>query len=202
MPWELIPVLSWIALRAKCRHCRVPISALYPVVEISAALVAVWAFLAVPPEMVWQTCFLGWVLLTLAIIDWRTLTLPDVLTLPLIATGLAAVGFQDKELLISHALAAVTGLCAFVLIGVAYRRVRGVEGLGLGDAKLFAAAGTWLGPWGLPSVLLIGSLSALAWATLLAVSEKRLNGSRKLPFGTFLSAGIWLVWLYGPIEFK
>jgi len=89
------------------------------------------------------------------------------------------------------------------LAGVAwaYRRLRGREGLGLGDAKLFAAAGAWVGAFALPSVLLGAAVSALAAAAVMVLCGRSLSRSSALPFGPFLAAATWAVWLYGPIRF-
>ncbi len=84
---------------------------------------------------------LGWTLLALAAIDLRHYLLPDVLTLPLIPAGLAVAYALDPARLPDHALGAALGFAAFAAIGSAYRRLRGREGLGLGDAKLLGGGG-------------------------------------------------------------
>ena len=76
-----------------------------------------------------------------------------------------------------------------------YRRLRGREGMGLGDAKLLGAAGAWVGWQGLAGVLLIAAVTGLATAVVL----RRTSLSDALPFGPFLALGIWLTWLYGPL---
>ena len=87
-------------------------------------------------------------------------------------------------------------------IGLAYRRLRGREGIGLGDAKLFAAAGAWLSWTGLPSVLLLAAAAGLAGHLLAArLTGRRLKG-RELPFGPYLARALWLVWLYGPVSLE
>ena len=122
--------------------------------------------LAVEPPSAWLAALLGWWLLALALIDLRAWRLPDVLTLPLIAAGLAAAALgllPAVDLL--HALAgAAVGYLALAGIGWAYRRLRGRDGLGLGDAKLLAAAGAWLGVESLPWLVLIAALLGLALA--------------------------------------
>lgn len=200
-PLDLIPLVSWLVTRRKCRYCGGRISWFYPAVELAAALIALWGAVVVPSEVVIQTCLLGWTLLVLAVIDWRTMTLPDVLTLPLAVAGLLAIGLYDQSSLLEHAAAAGAGFLVFACVAYLYKRVRGKHGLGLGDAKLFAAGGAWLGLAGLWSVLLIGTFSALVWAGLLAWRCGRLDTMSRLPFGPFLCLGIWLVWLYGPLQF-
>jgi leader peptidase (prepilin peptidase)/N-methyltransferase len=78
--------------------------------------------------------------------------------------------------------------------------VRGREGLGLGDAKFLAAAGAWVSWQGLPSVILIGAASAFAFAVARIIAGATSAEAQKVPFGTFLCLGTWLlVWLYGPL---
>jgi leader peptidase (prepilin peptidase)/N-methyltransferase len=90
---------------------------------------------------------------------------------------------------------------AFRGLSLAYRRLRHREGLGQGDAKLFAAAGAWLGTAALPQVILLATAAALAMATGLALAGTRLRADTALPFGPFLALAIWLIWLFGPLEF-
>lgn len=198
---DLIPIVSWLALRRRCRYCATTISGFYPAMEIAACVVGLWAAVAVPPDMLWQTCLLGWTLLALAVIDWRTLLLPNVLTLPLAGLGLVIIGLLAPSALAAHAVATGTGFLVFIAIAYIYRRMRGIDGLGPGDAKLFAAGGAWVGLTGLWSVLLIASLSALVWAGMRCWRQGRIDPRARLPFGSFLCGAIWLVWLYGPLQF-
>src|SRR5262249_2446756 len=79
-PLELVPVLSWAVLGGKCRHCGGAIARIHPVTELASLLLALWAVLAVPPELAPATSVLGWVLLAIALIDLRHFIIPDVLT--------------------------------------------------------------------------------------------------------------------------
>jgi leader peptidase (prepilin peptidase)/N-methyltransferase len=96
-------------------------------------------------------------------------------------------------------LGAFAGFAALALIASVYRRVRGREGLGLGDAKLLAAAGAWLGWHGLPSVVLIAAVSALAVALAAASGGGKLAWTSRIAFGPHLALAFWLVWLFGPV---
>jgi leader peptidase (prepilin peptidase)/N-methyltransferase len=198
---DLLPLVSWIALAGRCRHCRAPVGWLYPGLEAGALLIALWAVLIVPHPWLWPTCALGWTLLALAVIDVRHMLLPDALILPLLAAGLALCllggdGLSCRDRLIGAAI----GLAVPLLIRALYRRLRGREGLGLGDAKLLAAAGAWLGWAGLPGVILIAAAAALVVELARAVIEGRLETRRPLPFGPYLCLAIWLIWLYGPLQ--
>jgi leader peptidase (prepilin peptidase)/N-methyltransferase len=88
-----------------------------------------------------------------------------------------------------------------MLLREIYRRLRGREGMGMGDAKLLAAAGAFVAWEGLPSVILISSLTALLAALFQGLREGGLSLTDRMPFGTFLCFGTWLVWLYGPLTF-
>jgi leader peptidase (prepilin peptidase)/N-methyltransferase len=193
---DLVPLLSWISLRGRCRYCREQISALYPLIEIAAIFVALWSVIAVDDGLVWATCFFGWTLLVLVVIDYQTLILPDALTLTVIPTGLLVSYLIDPEDLLSHAVGSLAGFASFAAIATIYRSLRGRTGLGLGDAKLLAGIGAWVGWSGLPAVVLIGAGSALAAVCVMRGLGRRLSRTTRIPFGPYLALGGWLVWLY------
>jgi leader peptidase (prepilin peptidase) / N-methyltransferase len=95
-PLSLVPVVSWIVQQGKCRHCRGTINPAYPLVEIAALAVALWAMTIVSGWLLAASCLLGWLLLALALIDARTYLLPDVLTVPLLAGGLVVTVAIDQ----------------------------------------------------------------------------------------------------------
>lgn len=128
---------------------------------------------------------LGLWLLVIAVIDLKTLRISDMLSLPLMVFGLIFAGFQDIRILADHLIGAGVGFLVLGLVGEFFFRLRGREGLGLGDAKLFAAAGAWLGWQALPMVLLVAALGGLCWALL-----RRERG--ELAFGPWLALGFWL----------
>lgn len=196
---DLVPVLSWLVRRGRCRHCGAAISALYPGVELAALGLALWAAALLSGWLLWASCALGWTLLALAAIDWRHQLLPDPLTALLIVAGLAVAYTLGGGALAHHAIGAAAGFAALALIRMAYSALRGREGLGLGDAKLAAAAGAWVSWTGLASVVLIAALAALAVALVGALRGAELRPDSRLPFGPYLALGTWLVWLYGPI---
>jgi leader peptidase (prepilin peptidase) / N-methyltransferase len=198
-PADLVPILSWLAFKRRCRHCGSPVSWFYPNIEVAALLVAVWAITATDGWIVWVTCVLGWTLLALAVIDSRHLILPDVLTLPLVAAGLGVAAMLHRGLPVEHMIGAVVGYAVFKTIGLTYRLLRGRPGLGHGDAKLLAAAGAWVSWQGLPSVVLIAAGSALLAVLATALVRGTPKASRRLAFGPYLCLGTWLVWLYGPL---
>ena len=142
----------------------------------------------------WITCILGWWLLTLAWIDADSFRLPDALTLPLILAGLGEALWRDPDQLTARAAGAAIAYTALWALAAFYRRLRGREGLGMGDAKLLAAGGAWLGVVPLPDVLLLAACSALAYALLRGAE---IRATLKVPFGPFLAGAIWLAWLWG-----
>ncbi len=196
---DLLPLVSFALSGGRCRHCKSPISRLYPAVEIAAIVIALWAALMLSGWLVWAGCALGWALLALAAIDQEHMLLPDPLTLPLIPAGLLVAYALDPRLLVPHAIGAGTGFAAFALIGWAYKALRGRAGLGLGDAKLLAGAGAWLSWQGLPSVVLIAAVAALLVLLARSFAGRLISPTTPVPFGPYLCLGTWLVWLYGPL---
>jgi leader peptidase (prepilin peptidase) / N-methyltransferase len=199
MPRDLVPLVSWQLTRGRCRRCGHSLGWFYPAVELAAVAVAGASLIGDRGVEAWLDALLGWSLLTLGWIDIRSWRLPDILTLPLIALGLAASWLFAPEELLDRAAGIVTGYICLWLVACGYRWLRGREGLGLGDAKLLAAAGAWVGASGLPSVVAGGATAALVTAGGLMLIGVRLKRTSALPFGPFLALATWLVWLFGPI---
>jgi leader peptidase (prepilin peptidase)/N-methyltransferase len=198
-PADLVPIASYLMLRGRCRYCDAKIGHFVLLIEIAALVVAAWAVVQTSGAVLAASCVFGWMLLLLAIIDWRVQLLPDAITLPLMLAGLTVAAIVFREHLADHLIGGVAGFAIFALAAFAYRKLRGREGLGLGDAKLLGAIGAWVSWTGIPTVILWGSILGLAYALARALSGRGLRLSDCLPFGTFLAAGGWLVWLYGPL---
>ena len=196
---DLVPVLSWLSLRGRCRYCRAPLGLFFPSMELGAVAVVLWAATVHSGGEFWASCGLGWILLALSALDMRYFLLPDFLTLPLLAAGLLANAFLDRDFPSAYIIGAAAGYVFVRLLRLAYRKLRGREGMGLGDAKLLAAAGAWVSWSGLPSVVALAALAALAIVLLLSLLRRRFDPHRHVPFGAFLSLGLWIVWLYGPL---
>jgi leader peptidase (prepilin peptidase)/N-methyltransferase len=199
-PAELVPLLSFLALRGKCRQCRARIDLFHPAVELAALGVAIWAACIDDGIRLWADCSLGWALLALGWIDARHMVLPDMLTLPLILAGLGFALIVEPGSIADHAAGAAIGWLIFWAVARLYRAVRGRDGLGEGDAKLLAAAGAWVTWTGLGPVMLLA-----AGTGLLAALGQRLRGGRPtaatvIPFGPPLAFATWLVWLYAPLS--
>jgi len=198
-PAELLPVLGWCLKRGVCGSCRQPIPLHYPLVELAALALALWALAATAGTLAWVSCLLGWTLLTLSVIDARHFWLPDRLTLPLLLAGLGVTAWLMPAALPGALLGAVCGYAGFAAVGWLHLRLRGKPGLGLGDAKLLAAAGAWVGAAALPSVVVWAALGGLLFAALAALLGRR-SLDAPLPFGPFLALGFWVTWLHGPLE--
>lgn len=198
-PGELVPLVSWMISRGRCRHCGAVFGWFYPAIELAALAVALIALAVDDAEAAWLDALLGWWLLALAWIDLRRWILPDALTLPLILAGLLAAVAFDPDALAHRAFGAALGYVALRLIAWAYARLRGREGLGQGDAKLLAAGGAWLGAMALPQVILLAAVGGLIAAAALRLSGTPIRAHSALPFGPFLALAIWALWLFGPL---
>lgn len=188
-----------MALARRCRFCPARISPYYPLVELAAGAIGAVSLVLLPPAQAVVAAVLGWWLLALALIDLRCLILPDALTLPLVVAGLglAAAGEQPGWLpapaLADAAIGASAGFLGLLAVAAAYRALRRREGLGLGDAKLAAAAGAWLGWQALPMLLLLSALGTLAAALALRTP---LRADTALPLGPGLAAAFFGLYLW------
>jgi leader peptidase (prepilin peptidase)/N-methyltransferase len=190
---ELVPLVSYVQQRGRCRHCSALIDPVHPLAEASCALVGSLALALVPGWAALSGAVFGWTLVALALLDLRHFWLPDALTLPLLALGLALGPAPAAERVLAAVLAG-GGLLAVALL---YRALRGREGLGLGDAKLAAAAGSWLSPGLLPPLLLLASLAGLGLAMAGRERLARRGWLTRVPFGACLALAAWLLWLAG-----
>jgi leader peptidase (prepilin peptidase)/N-methyltransferase len=143
---------------------------------------------------------LGLLMLAIALIDARFFIIPDGIGASAMALGLANIAFERWREMPSPALDAMIRAAAmsaaFFIFRFAYRRLRGREGMGLGDVKLAAVAGIWLDWPSLPIAVEIAALGALGFVALRLIRTRRApDPSAKLPFGTFLAPAIWVCWL-------
>ncbi len=195
---DLVPLLSYAILRGRCRTCLGRIAPRHWHIELAAVAVAASALsVGTAPGRVWTDCVLGWTLLALAWIDWESMILPDVLTLPLIAAGLLATFSLDPAAVTDHAAAAALGYTAFRVLAAVYRRLRSRDGLGEGDAKLLAAIGAWVGLEDLPVVVFGAAFVGLAWALLQSLRGRKMDASTAIPFGPCLALACWVMRLQG-----
>ena len=203
-PWRMIPVLSWALSGGRCAECGSVIPIRYPLIELASGLIGVWAgFHSADFATALMTGVLGWNLLIIALVDAEHFWLPDQLTLPLFVSGLiAAVLLHPAGLPVampSALIGAAVGFGGLWLLARLYKLVRGREGLGGGDPFLLGAGGAWVGWTGLPSVLLWASAAGLSVVLAMLIVRRQVSATDRLPFGVFLSIGVWLTWLYGPL---
>ena len=221
--YDNLPIVSWIALAARCRHCRAPIPWIYPAVEAATALLFLLVFLLRGPAPAFlDQAWLGASLIALMVIDYRHQILPDLLTLPGIAAGLAfsllrpgaanPIG-PGGALRSAIAGAAIGYAIPWAINGLyhAWQAIRRVpraareDGIGQGDYKLLAMIGAFLGPAVLLFVLFLGSITGAA-AGLILMRLRGYGWKSRLPLGVFLgAAGIvailvgrpWVDWYLG-----
>lgn len=200
-PLDLVPVLSFLFGRGRCRHCGTTIALRYPVTEL---LCAAWAVL------LYERVGLGWdypllaawgfLLIALTWIDLDFQLLPDVITFPgtLIAIAAALLQAEHWPQGAHHALLGVVlGSGILWLLAWGYLKVRRIEGMGGGDIKLAAMFGAVLG-WKLTLLtLFVASFAGALWGLSL-MAARRGTGQTALPFGTFLAPAAMVVFLWGP----
>ncbi len=197
---DLIPLCSWIVNSGTCRHCRARIPLLYPSVELAFLAAAILASLLAPSPFVLPAILLGWILIVLSAFDIIGFVLPDFLTYALAAGGLGLAAHSGAGMALESAAGFVAGGASLLLVNSAYRLVAKRDGLGLGDVKLFAAAGAWVGCEGLPQVLLIASVLGLGFAAIYPFGPAKSFLMKKIPFGAALCAALWAAWIWEPLS--
>jgi len=193
---ENIPLLSWLVLRGRCRHCAAPISIQYPLVELLSGVcsaIVVWKY-----GLAWQSAaalIFTWTLIALSGIDLHTQLLPDQMTLPLLWLGLA---ISLVPLFVSSSASIVGAIIGYLSLWSIYwlfKLSTGKEGMGYGDFKLLAALGAWMGASALLPIALLSSLvGALIGGVFLAVQGR--DRTTPIPFGPFLASAGWIWFVF------
>ncbi|MEC5215823.1 leader peptidase (prepilin peptidase)/N-methyltransferase [Actimicrobium sp. GrIS 1.19] len=194
---ENIPVLSYLALRGKCRQCKTPISIRYPLVELFTGLLSaalVWHFGAGLAGM--ATLVFAWLLIAMSCIDADTQLLPDDLTYPLLWCGLLVNLNATFVPLDEAVIGAALGYVSLWTIYWAFKLLTGKEGMGYGDFKLLAALGAWMGWKMLPAIVLMSSVVGAVVGIALIVFSKR-GRDNPIPFGPYLAAAGMISLLFG-----
>jgi leader peptidase (prepilin peptidase) / N-methyltransferase len=195
--YDNIPLLSFLFLMGKCRHCRHPISLRYPIVESLIALLSLFLFTTygISFQYLLLLLFAG-TLVTISFIDLDHRIIPDVLSLPGVAAGWAVSLFPWSVYWLDSLIGTLAGGGSLYLVAIAYERITGREGMGGGDIKLLAMIGAWMGWQALPLIVLIASLTGavIGMVFILCAGE----GYRfRIPFGPFLSLGTLLYLFFG-----
>lgn len=193
---ENIPVISYLFLKGRCSSCKTHISMQYPFIEIATALLSI--FIAWKIGFGWQVLaalVFTWTLITLALIDAKTMLLPDNLTLPLMWLGIAVNYNELFVSLQSSVLGAMIGYMSLWTLFQVFRLVTGKEGMGYGDFKILAAIGAWGGWQILPFTVFFASLLGAVIGILMMTIQKQ-KESQPIPFGPWLAlAGfIGFIW--------
>lgn len=158
-----------------------------------------WRVLRLRPEILTLSVVLAVVLIVASLIDLDRLILPDALTLPLIAVGAPVTLWVGHHSLSWWAASAAAGYAVIWCLDWLYFSLRNRHGIGMGDAKLLAASGAWLGMASLPTVLLWATGSALTASLVASAFGREFKLDLKLPFGPAIALGFWMTWLYGPL---
>jgi len=193
---ENIPLVSYLILRGRCRHCKAPISPRYPAVEALTALLsgyAAWHF-GFTFAALGALVFI-WALIALSFIDLDTQLLPDSLTLPLLWLGLALNLGETYAALPVAVIGAMAGYLSLWSVYWLFKLMTGKEGMGYGDFKLLAAIGAWLGWKALPFTILASSAVGAVVGIVLIVAARH-GRNVPIPFGPYLAAAgvIALFW--------
>lgn len=201
-PRDNVPLLSWVLLRGRCRHCGWHIPWRYPLIELAAAALFLLDYLTFGLTLeaagIAVFCLL---LLGLAIMDAETLFLPNAFTLPGIGLGVVYSGLTEGWYGVALSLAcALAAALILLLIRGAYWLIRRQEGMGMGDAKLLAMVAAWLGPWQTLFAFTLGALSAAIFGLVLIARKRGKN--IPLPFGSFLSAATLYTVFFGKQTIK
>jgi leader peptidase (prepilin peptidase)/N-methyltransferase len=193
-----VPVVSFLLLRGRCRACRYPIRWRYPLVETATGLLFVssWVRFGLVWETVVAAVFCS-IMVALAMIDLEHFLLPDALTLPGIALGIACSPVVTWTNVVSSVLGAALGVGALRLLIFVWFRLRKEQGMGLGDVKMLGTIGAFLGAQLTLVALLVASLTGAVVALTLLLSGK-MTRKGKLPFGFFLALGALVALFFGP----
>jgi leader peptidase (prepilin peptidase)/N-methyltransferase len=201
--WQNLPVISWIALRARCATCRAPISWRYPAVEALTGLAFVALWRGLTPSFAFAIAAIFTLLMiVLFFTDYDHQLLPDLVTLPGFGVGLAAawynpfLGDPGWPRIVASLSGAALGSGILWGIGALYSRIRGVEAMGFGDVKMMALVGAFTGPAGVAVTLFAASIvGALTGLALIPLKGKTLQNA--LPFGCFLAPAAVVALLWG-----
>jgi leader peptidase (prepilin peptidase) / N-methyltransferase len=189
--FDNVPVLSYLLLRGRCRYCKAPFSPRYLMVELLAGMLSFATFMmavyvplaegAAPELVAWQLRFvLCLSLLVIVFIDIDRWIIPDVIVLPLAAIGVLVAVIEPSWLGVGWPAAlgsALGGWALFAGIRWLYLKLRGIEALGLGDAKLLAMVGAWTGPVGLAWCIGAGAVQGLLVAVPMTLLGRKIANS-------------------------
>jgi leader peptidase (prepilin peptidase)/N-methyltransferase len=193
-PWDNIPVLSWMLLGGKCRSCRLPISPMYPLVELSTGLIWALLFWHVGPTLhALGGALFFTILLGIALTDFRNYIIPDEFTVGGLVVGLLLAAAGGMAGLGTALLGAAVGFGTLWLVGWAGTAVFKKEAMGGGDIKMMAMVGAFTGWMGVLLTIFLGAIIAV----LIFVPILIFRRDKLVPFGIFLALGAAVTWIAG-----
>ena len=196
--WQNIPLISFLILKGKCKHCESKIPWRYPLVEAitAAATILVALHFGAQHTKTLSVLILTWGLIAALFIDFEHQLLPDIITLPLIWLGLLVntnYVFTSPQ---NAILGAITGYLFLWVVAKIFKMIRKIDGMGNGDFKLLAVFGAWLGWHMLPFIIftasLLGTIVGFSW-----IISKKYILTRPLPFGPYIAFTGWLAFFWG-----
>ena len=208
---DLIPILSWILLRRKCRYCGKSINLRYPSIEFLTSILFSlglfykgWPYASVPILFSLISCWiLVSYLIVLCFIDYDFMILPDSLTYSGSLVGLFLIFYYEifisktnMIIFFDHLSAYIIAFIGFLIFNFLIKLIIRKPGLGAGDAKLFAMSGAWLGISGLEVTIVLSFLTSAIFV-IFGFIFKRIKRGKYIPFGPFICISILLVWSFG-----
>jgi len=195
--YDNIPLISYLVLLGKCRHCQHPISWRYPIVECTTGLLSLFLFIryGISYQYILLLVYSA-ALVTISFIDLYHKIIPDILSLPGVVAGWAVSLFPWSVYWLDSLIGALAGGGALYGVAVAYERLTGRQGMGGGDIKLLAMIGAWMGWRALPLIVLVSSLTGAVLGVVFILFSG--EGYRfRIPFGPFLSFGALFYLFFG-----
>lgn len=197
--YENIPIISYVFLKGRCRNCKTKISIRYPFVESITGLFAVFTYLkwGLSVESIFYFVFIC-LIISIIFIDFDFKIIPDELNLIGFLSGVLFSFFREDFSLLDAILGAVLGAGFLYLVAYLYFKLKGIEGLGLGDVKMLAFVGTYLGWFGSLFTIFFGSvLGAVFGLVFSLLKKKKYEGQLEIPFGPFLGVASLIYIFFG-----
>ncbi|MBM3886826.1 prepilin peptidase [Candidatus Dependentiae bacterium] len=189
--YQNIPILSWVLLGGKCYHCKMRISWIYPFTELmsATAFTLVWHYLPIQSSYmgIAYSVFIA-ALIVATTTDLHTFTIPQAASIWIAPIGIIAAAFNLLHIsLLQSIIGAFIGYSSLWIVNFAFKKIRGIDGIGIGDMELLCMIGAFIGPAGLWHTILIASTVGCFWGLFINMIYK--DACRIIPFGPFLALG-------------
>jgi leader peptidase (prepilin peptidase)/N-methyltransferase len=192
-PLDNVPVLSYIFLKGKCRSCSQKISPIYPSIEFTTGILLVWLLLkdGVSFDFIAESILMIMVLAA-AVIDFKHLIIPNLITYTMIITGLLLSFRWGLEGILIGLGGSATGILLLMAMYAAGKLMFGREAIGMGDFKFITGIGLFVGPFWSAFVILISVITGGIWGILLMITG-RFEKGKEVPYGPFMAIGVFFV---------